>query len=103
MPNQRLAIWLKQFVGTAGWGPLGPLEYAIMSALWARSPMIVRELQPLFPKAAYTTLQTTLARLQKKGLLRCEQRGLANAYWPAMTRQELGAAIADLILRSDGS
>lgn len=55
---------------------------------------------PLFPKAAYTTLQTTLARLQKKGPIAVSRRGLADAYWPTMGRQKLAAAIVESFLNS---
>jgi predicted transcriptional regulator len=98
--NPRLAKWLATFGGQRGWGPLGPLEYAVMSALWSESPATVRDLQPRFPTAAYTTLMTTLDRLYKKGLLTREPRGQANAYRPAMSRLELQTAIAGCILKS---
>jgi predicted transcriptional regulator len=44
-----------------------------MDALWTHGPKTVRELRPFFPRAAYTTLMTTLDRLYKKGLLHRKQ------------------------------
>lgn len=69
-----------------------------MSALWSESPATVRDLQPRFPAAAYTTLMTTLDRLYKKGLLRRAPRGRASMYWPAMSRPELQTAIVDCFI-----
>lgn len=71
-----------------------------MAALGSSSPASVRDLLPLFPRLGYTTLMTTLDRLYKKGLLLRERRGRFNAYWPAISRQDLRTAIASHILAS---
>jgi BlaI family transcriptional regulator, penicillinase repressor len=88
-----LAKWIHEFSALRG-RAFGHLEYAIMDALWNHGPKTVRELRPFFPRAAYTTLMTTLDRLYKKGLLHRKQVGYPNVYWPVLSRQELQTAIA---------
>ena len=52
---------------------LTKLELQIMEALWTRGPCSVREIQESFPakkRPAYTTVQTTVYRLEVKNALR---------------------------------
>src|ERR1700704_1114425 len=52
---------------------LTKLELQIMEALWSRGPCSVREIQESFPakkRPAYTTVQTTVYRLEVKKALR---------------------------------
>jgi BlaI family penicillinase repressor len=52
---------------------LSKLELQIMEALWTHGPLSVREVQTAFPekkRPAYTTIQTTMYRLESKGALR---------------------------------
>lgn len=52
---------------------LSKLEFAIMDALWTRGESSIRELQEAFPakkRPAYTTIQTTVYRLEIKGNVR---------------------------------
>ena len=52
---------------------LSKLEFAIMDALWTRGESSIRELQETFPakkRPAYTTIQTTVYRLEAKGSVR---------------------------------
>lgn len=52
-----------------------------MEALWANGPSSVREIQEAFPEAgrpAFTTVQTTVYRLEAKKALRCVKR-ISNA------------------------
>src|SRR5258706_16434800 len=52
---------------------LGKLELQIMEALWSRGPCSVREIQESFPakkRPAYTTVQTTVYRMEVKKALR---------------------------------
>jgi len=73
----------------------GPLEILVLNALWARrAPACVRDLQPMFPGVAYTTLMTTLDRLFRKGTLSREKSGRAFFYRPKSTQQELISALA---------
>jgi len=49
------------------------LELLIMEALWTHGPCSVREIQEAFPartRPAYTTVQTTVYRLEAKKVLR---------------------------------
>jgi BlaI family penicillinase repressor len=52
---------------------LSKLEFQIMEALWARGDSSIREIQDAFPekrKPAYTTIQTTVYRLEGKDVVR---------------------------------
>jgi predicted transcriptional regulator len=52
---------------------LSKLELQIMEALWTHGPSSVREVTNAFPekkRPAYTTIQTTIYRLESKGALR---------------------------------
>jgi predicted transcriptional regulator len=81
-------------------GVLGPLEWSVLEALWARtSPASVRDLTPDFPDIAYTTLMTTLDRLHRKGVLDREKHGRAFVYRPRMTRSEFDSARAGNAVR----
>lgn len=49
------------------------LELQIMEVLWTRGPCAIREIQEAFPKRnrpAYSTIQTTVYRLEGKKTLR---------------------------------
>lgn len=52
---------------------LSRLEFQIMETLWARDEASIREIQDSFPtkrKPAYTTIQTTVYRMESKGVVR---------------------------------
>jgi BlaI family transcriptional regulator, penicillinase repressor len=58
------------------------LESRIMDALWSSGPSSIREIQEAFParnRPAYTTVQTTVYRLEAKGALR-RIRKISNAH-----------------------
>lgn len=58
------------------------LETQIMDALWSHGPSSIREIQEAFPargRPAYTTVQTTVYRLEIKGALR-RTRKISNAH-----------------------
>jgi predicted transcriptional regulator len=58
------------------------LELQIMEALWTLGQCSVREIQETFPKAkrpAYTTVQTTVYRLEHKKVVRRAKR-ISNAH-----------------------
>jgi BlaI family penicillinase repressor len=51
---------------------LTQLELQIMEALWSHGPSSIREVQQAFPakkRPAYTTVQTTIYRLETKGVM----------------------------------
>jgi penicillinase repressor len=52
---------------------LSKLEFQIMETLWAKSETSLREIQESFPakqRPAYTTIQTTVYRMEAKGIVR---------------------------------
>ncbi|HTX15022.1 MAG TPA: BlaI/MecI/CopY family transcriptional regulator [Candidatus Baltobacteraceae bacterium] len=52
---------------------LSKLEYQIMEALWTRGELAIREILESFPAArrpAYTTIQTTVYRMEMKQIVR---------------------------------
>jgi BlaI family penicillinase repressor len=52
---------------------LSKLEFQIMEALWTRGELSIREMQEAFAtkrRPAYTTVQTTVYRLEVKGVVR---------------------------------
>ena len=52
---------------------LSKLEFQIMEALWTQGEASIREIQETFPakrRPAYTTIQTTVYRLEAKNIVR---------------------------------
>jgi BlaI family penicillinase repressor len=52
---------------------LSKLEFQIMEALWEKGDSSIREIQESFPtkrQPAYTTIQTTVYRMEAKGVVR---------------------------------
>jgi predicted transcriptional regulator len=61
---------------------LGKLELQIMEALWNLGPCCIRDVQQFFPeegRPAYTTVQTTIYRMEGKKAVR-RVRKISNAY-----------------------
>ena len=61
---------------------LTKLELKIMEALWTRGACAIREIQESFPekdRPAYTTIQTTVYRLEAKGAVRRAKK-ISNAH-----------------------
>ncbi len=61
---------------------LSKLELRILEALWAQGPISIREMQESFParqRPAYTTVQTTVYRLEAKHAVR-RVRKIGNAH-----------------------
>ena len=61
---------------------LTKLELRIMEALWQKGPSCVRDVQEAFPapdRPAYTTIQTTVYRMEAKGFVR-RVRKISNAH-----------------------
>ena len=77
------------------------LELQILDTLWARSNASIREIQEAFPdpKPAYTTVQTTVYRLEAKGALR-RTRKISNAhiFEPIVARDIARVRLLDEIL-----
>ena len=81
---------------------LTKLELQIMEALWTRGPCSVREIQESFPakkRPAYTTVQTTVYRLETKKVLR-RTRKIATAliFEAAVSREAAQRRLVDELL-----
>ena len=86
---------------------LTKLELHIMEMFWRRGASAVREIQEEFPedqRPAYTTIQTTVYRLETKGALRIVKRiSNANIFEAALSRdQAQGRVIDELVAMLDG-
>jgi BlaI family penicillinase repressor len=81
---------------------LGKLELQIMEALWTRGPCSVREIQESFPakkRPAYTTVQTTVYRLEvKKALRRTKKIATALIFEAAVSREAAQRRLVDDLL-----
>ena len=81
---------------------LTKLEMQILEALWQKGPCSVREIQETFPeqsRPAYTTVQTTVYRLERKQALRCVKRiSNANIFEAAISRKDAQGRLIDELL-----
>src|SRR5438552_19167726 len=81
---------------------LGKLELQIRDALWSRGPCSVREIQESFPakkRPAYTTVQTTIYRLEaKKALRRVKKIATALIFEAAVSREAAERRLIDDLL-----
>jgi BlaI family transcriptional regulator, penicillinase repressor len=81
---------------------LTKLEMQIMDALWSRGAISIREIQEAFPergRPAYTTIQTTVYRLEgKKALRRVKKIGNADIFEAAVTRDAAQGRLVDELL-----
>lgn len=80
------------------------LELKIMQVIWKRGSCTVSTVQEaLKPALAYTTVQTMLNILERKGKLRRELEGRAYVYSARVTEEKaLGQSLRDLIERMFG-
>ena len=83
---------------------LTPLELEIMQVLWETGASTVTEVQPrLKADLAYTTVQTMLNVLLRKGKVKRVQEGRAFRYRAAVSRERAtGSALHDLVKRMFG-
>jgi BlaI family transcriptional regulator, penicillinase repressor len=84
-------------------GPkLAKLELQIMEALWSRGTASIREIQESFPekdRPAYTTIQTTVYRLEgKKALRRVKKIGNFHVFEAAISRNAAQRKLIDDLL-----
>src|SRR6267154_349737 len=81
---------------------LTKLELQIMEALWTRAHASIREIQEIFPekdRPAYTTIQTTVYRLErKKAVRRVKKVGNFHVFEAAMTRTSAQRKLIDDLL-----
>jgi len=84
-------------------GPkLTKLELQIMETLWTRGEASIRETQEAFPakgRPAYTTIQTTMYRLETKGVVRRVRRvGNFHIFAAAVSRDAAQRRLVDDLL-----
>ena len=81
---------------------LTKLELQIMEVLWTRGPCPIREIQEAFPKRnrlAYSTIQTTVYRLEgKKTLRRVKKISHAHIFEASISRGEAQGRLIDDLL-----
>ena len=81
---------------------LSKLEHQIMEALWTRSAASIREIQEAFPepdRPAYTTIQTTVYRLEgKQAVRRVKKIGNAHIFEAVVTRSAAQGRLIDDLL-----
>ncbi len=72
---------------------LTPAEWEIMETIWklGGAPSVREVLDSAFPagEKAYTTVQTVMNILEKKGLLNRKKQGLVNFYQPTKSREQM--------------
>ena len=81
---------------------LSKLELRIMETLWTRGVLSIREVQEAFPepdRPAYTTIQTTIYRLEEKGAVRRTKKiSNAHIFEAVVTREAASGRLIDELL-----
>jgi BlaI family transcriptional regulator, penicillinase repressor len=81
---------------------LTKLELQIMDALWAHGASSIREIQEAFPervRPAYTTVQTTVYRMERKKILRRVKKiSNAHIFEALVSRQAAQGRLIDELL-----
>jgi BlaI family transcriptional regulator, penicillinase repressor len=81
---------------------LTKLELRILEALWTRAHASIREIQETFPekgRPAYTTIQTTVYRLErKKAVRRVKKVGNFHVFKASLTRDAAQRRLVDELL-----
>lgn len=81
---------------------LTPLELQIMETFWERGPVSIREVQEAFQEAdrpSYTTVQTTVYRLEKKkAVRRVKKISNAHIFEAVLSRNAAQRGIVDELL-----
>ncbi len=68
------------------------LEMQILSVLWDRGSSTAREVLEYMPdgkKRAYTSILSVMQVMEKKGLLKHKNRGVAHVYSPAVSKRKI--------------
>src|SRR5215813_5300565 len=86
---------------------LTKLELQIMEVLWTRGPCAIREIQEAFPKRnrpAYSTIQTTVYRLEGKNTLRRVKKiSHAHIFEASVSRGDAQGRLIDELLSLFGN
>lgn len=81
---------------------LSKLEFKVMEMLWAKNECSIREIQESFPaknRPAYTTIQTTVYRMEAKGVVhRLKKIGNFHVFAPAISRDAAQRRLIDDLL-----
>lgn len=81
---------------------LTPLEFQIMTTLWERGKASIREIQEAFPeddRPAYTTVQTTIYRMEDKNIVRRVRKvGNFHIFESAVSRNDAQGRLIDDLL-----
>ncbi len=81
---------------------LSKLEFQIMEALWTQGEASIREIQETFPakrRPAYTTIQTTVYRLEVKNIVRRVRKvGNFHIFAAAVSRSAAQRRLVDDLL-----
>ena len=81
---------------------LSKLEFQIMEALWTQGEASIREIQETFParrRPAYTTIQTTVYRMEAKNIVRRVKKvGNFHIFAAAVTRSAAQRRLIDDLL-----
>jgi BlaI family transcriptional regulator, penicillinase repressor len=81
---------------------LSKLEFQIMEALWAKGDSSIREIQEFFPakrRPAYTTIQTTVYRMETKEIVKRERKvGNFHVFSASISRDSAQRRIVDELL-----
>lgn len=81
---------------------LSKLEFQIMEVLWTGGELSIREIQEKFPGKrvpAYTTIQTTVYRMEAKDVVRRVRKvGNFHIFAASITREEAQRSIIDDLL-----
>jgi BlaI family penicillinase repressor len=81
---------------------LSKLEFKIMETLWANRECSIRELQASFPekkRPAYTTIQTTVYRMEAKGVVSRQRKvGNFHMFAAAISREAAQRTLMDDLL-----
>jgi BlaI family penicillinase repressor len=85
---------------------LSKLEFQIMEALWSQGELSIREIQETFKvkrRPAYTTVQTTVYRLEAKGIVRRVRKvGNFHIFAAAVSRDAAQRRLIDDLLAMFG-
>ncbi|MBM3761835.1 MAG: BlaI/MecI/CopY family transcriptional regulator [Acidobacteria bacterium] len=81
---------------------LSKLELKLMEALWNRGELSIREIQESLPakgRPAYTTVQTTIYRLEEKlAVRRSKKIGNAHVFEATVSREDVKGRLIDELL-----
>jgi len=81
---------------------LTSLELQIMESLWTQGRLSIREVQEAFPEAerpAYTTIQSSVYRLEEKGAVRRVRKiGNAHIFEAVVSRRDTSGRLIDDLL-----